>query len=107
MQKQTDRHIEALTSRLKITGAHAHSREGEPANVITALCHSLDAQVLVVGTAQNTGPKMILLSRYFSRHAVMFWWLPPNPSPNWNPSPRFRLEPQQTGAKSPQYRATP
>ena len=62
VQKQTDRHIEALTSRLKITGAHAHSREGEPANVITALCHSLDAQLLVVGTAQNTGPKMILLS---------------------------------------------
>ena len=62
VQKQTDRHIEAMTARLKITGAHAHSREGEPADVITGLCHSLDAQVLVVGTAQNTGPKMILLS---------------------------------------------
>jgi len=62
VQKQTDQNIEALTARLKITGAHAHSREGEPANVITGLCHALDAQVLVVGTAQSTGPKMILLS---------------------------------------------
>ena len=32
------------------------------AYVITGLCHALDAQVLVVGTAQNTGPKMTFLS---------------------------------------------
>jgi len=62
VQHQTDQILQEMTDRLGLPDAQFHSQEGEPAEVIQRLCQSLDAQLLVVGTAQNTGAKLMLLS---------------------------------------------
>ena len=62
VQHQTDQILQEMTDRLGLPDARFHSQEGEPAEVIQRLCQSLDAQLLVVGTAQNTGAKLMLLS---------------------------------------------
>lgn len=62
VQHQTDHILQEMTDRLRLPDARFHSQEGEPAEVIQRLCQTLDAQLLVVGTAQNTGAKLMLLS---------------------------------------------
>jgi len=57
MQLSTESKISKITDELGIIDAQIHAREGETPIVIEQLARSLDTQLLVMGTVQNTGSK--------------------------------------------------
>lgn len=61
MHLNTESKIREITSELGITNANIHARQGTPPSVIKQMTSSLDAQLLVMGTVQNSGGRGIWL----------------------------------------------
>jgi len=57
LQMSTERRIGEITDALDIPGAQIHARQGDATLIIKQMTHSLDAQLLVMGTVQNTGSR--------------------------------------------------
>jgi universal stress protein E len=57
LQMSTERRIGEITDALGIPGAQIHARQGDATLIIKQMAHSLDAQLLVMGTVQNTGSR--------------------------------------------------